>query len=207
MADFDLKNISGEKIGTVDLNDGIFFGEIKENLFYETVKNQLAGRRAGTHSTKERADVHGGGAKPYRQKGTGRARAGTIRAPGRVGGGTVFGPHPRDYAYKIPKKMRRAAMRSALSLKRRENQLIVVDDLKLEEHRTKTFLKLAENLGLDHALLVVPEYDRNLDLASRNLKGFKVLLFEGLNVYDILKFDQVVLTKECLELIEGAYAG
>ena len=206
MGAYDVINQAKEKVGSVDLNDGLFFGEVKEHLFYEVVKNLLAGRRSGSAATKTRGMVSGGGAKPYRQKGTGRARAGSSRSPIREGGGTIWGPHPRDYSYSVPKKVRRSAMRSALSLKRQENKLLVVEDLKLETPKTKSFVELAKGLNVTNALIVLPEKNENLELASRNLKKFKVVGMEGLNLFDVLKFDQLVLTKGSLEKIERIYA-
>ena len=186
---------------TVELPDAVFGDEVKGPLLHHVVIAQLASRRAGTADTKTRSDVSGGGKKPYRQKGTGRARMGTIRSPLLRGGGTVFGPHPRDYERKVNRKATRAALRSALSAKVRENKLILVDDLSLSAPKTKEFLEVAEALGLSEALLVTDGTDRNLALGLRNLRSFKSLPVSALNVYDILSYDQLVLTRPALDKI------
>jgi large subunit ribosomal protein L4 len=186
---------------SVELPEAIFGTEVKTHLLHHVVVAQLAARRAGTASTKTRRDISGGGKKPFRQKGTGRARQGTSRSPVMRGGGTVFGPHPRSYEMKVNKKEMKAALRCALSDKLRENKLVLVDSLELEAPRTKEFLKVAGSLGLVDALLVTDGFPENLYLGVRNLHDFKVLPVDGLNVYDILSYDQLVLTRPAYDQI------
>lgn len=186
---------------SVELPEAIFGTEVKNHLLHHVVIAQLAARRAGTASTKTRKDITGGGKKPFRQKGTGRARQGTSRSPIMRGGGTVFGPHPRSYEIKVNKKEMKAALRCALTDKLRENKLFLVDSLELEAPRTKDFLKVAAALGLNDALLVTEGFPENLYLGVRNLHDYKVLPVDGLNVYDILSYDQLVLTKPAYDQI------
>lgn len=199
----DVLDKNGSKVSQVDLKGEIYEGEINEPLFYEVVKMQLANRRSGTACTKTRSEVSGGGAKPWRQKGTGRARAGTNRSPLWRHGGTVFGPKPRDYSYNMPKKAVRGALKSALRLKLKENRLRVFDSLDLEEPKTKAAAALLEKNELKKALIVVDGECRNLRLGVRNLKGHKVLDATAINVYDILKYDELVFTRGALEKVEG----
>jgi large subunit ribosomal protein L4 len=201
MATVTIYNKEKKESGSVDLPEEIFGTEVKGHLLHHAVVAQLAARRGGNAQTKTRQDVAGGGKKPFRQKGTGRARQGTSRSPVMRGGGTVFGPHPRKYDMKVNRKVMKAALRSALSDKVRENLLLLVDDLELSAPRTKEFLKVAGALGLTDALLVVDGITANLALGTRNLSGFKVLPASALNVYDILSYDQLVLTKPALEMI------
>ena len=186
---------------SVELPEAIFGTEVKTHLLHHVVVAQLAARRAGTASTKTRKDISGGGKKPFRQKGTGRARQGTSRSPVMRGGGTVFGPHPRSYEMKVNKKEMKAALRCALSDKLRDNKLVLVDSLELDAPRTKEFLKVAGSLGLVDALLVTDGFPENLYLGVRNLHDFKVLPVDGLNVYDILSYDQLVLTRPAYDQI------
>lgn len=186
---------------TVELPEAVFGAPVKTHLLHHVVVAQLAARRAGTADTKTRAEVSGGGKKPFRQKGTGRARMGSTRSPLLKGGGTVFGPHPRSYDTKVNRKEMRGALRSALSAKARENKLILVDDLEISEPRTKAFLKVAGALGLSEALLVTEGVSANLSLGARNLKSFKVLPVKALNVYDILSFDQLVISRPAFDRI------
>jgi large subunit ribosomal protein L4 len=186
---------------TLELPESVFAAEVKTHLLHHAVVAQLAARRAGTASTKTRKDISGGGKKPFRQKGTGRARMGSIRSPLLRGGGTVFGPHPRGYEMKVNRKAMKAALRSALSAKARDNKLVLVDDLDLSAPRTKEFLKVAAALGLSDALLVVDGPPGNLGLGIRNLRAFKALPVSAINVYDILSYDQLVLTRPALEKI------
>ena len=167
---------------------------------------QLVNRRAGTAATKNRSAVRGGGRKPWRQKGTGRARVGTIRSPLWRGGGIVFGPMPRDYSYKVPKKVRRGALRSAVMLKLQEGKLLVVDKLELPEAKTREFVKVQRDLSVQEALFVINGRDEVLERSSRNVPGVKILPVEGLNVYDIMRYDTLVLTQEALEKLEGVLA-
>ena len=203
MAVVDLYDIKKQKVGEVELDDSIFNTEIKEQLFYEVVKMQMANRRRGTASTKTRSFVRGGGRKPWRQKGTGRARVGTIRSPLWKGGGVVFGPHPRSFAYKIPKKVKKAALKSALSLKFKEESLLVLDMLKLAEIKTKDFVQILKDLELENALFVISEKDEIVEKSARNIPAIKVLRSDGLNVYDILKYKNLVLTKDTIAKVEG----
>jgi large subunit ribosomal protein L4 len=204
MPKVDVYSSNKEVVSSIDLNPSVFSGEVKEHLFYDVVRMQLANRRKGTASTKTRAEVSGGGKKPYRQKGTGRARAGSTRSPLWTGGGTIFGPKPRDYKYKIPKKVRKAALRSALAKKLNDNQLIIVEKFDLPEIKTKHFLQIMEKLGLEKSLIVVAEHDKNLELSARNIREVKVLMAAGLNVFDILRFDTLVITRSALETIDKA---
>jgi len=201
MATIEIFDKERNTAGSAELPDNVFGVEVKPHLLHHVVIAQLAGRRAGTHQTKTRHEVSGGGKKPFRQKGTGRARMGTTRSPLMAGGGTVFGPHPRKYDIKVNRKEMKAALRGALSSKAKENQIVLVDDLSLPAPKTKEFLKVASALGLTSALLVVDGGDENIILGSRNLKEFKTLPVAGLNVYDILLYDQLVLTRAALEKI------
>ena len=200
MATQDLVKAGGGRAGSVELDPVVFEAAVKPHLFHAEVRRQLAKRRAGTHSTKNRAFVSGGGIKPWRQKGTGRARQGSIRAPQWAGGGVVFGPVPRSYEHDLPKKMRRAALRSALSLRLREGALTVVEALALEAPRTRLLLDALRDLGLADAsvLVVIGEVDPSLELAARNLPRVDVLRAVGLNVYDVLRHDRLVVTQDAL---------
>ncbi len=191
-----IKNLKNEKVGDIELSDRVFGAEVKEHLLHEVVRMQQCRLRSGTACTKERNAVAGGGAKPYRQKGTGRARQGTRRAPNHVGGGTVFGPRPRSYDFSPPKKVRRGAMCSALSLFVKEDRLIVLDDFELPEVKTGGLVAVLEGLGVQHALIVDTSDNEKLELSARNLADHQFLPAEGLNVLDILKHDELVLTKK-----------
>jgi large subunit ribosomal protein L4 len=203
MATLDVVKAGGKKAGSVELDPAVFEVAVKPHLFHAEVRRQLARRRAGTHSTKNRAFVSGGGIKPWRQKGTGRARQGTIRAPQWAGGGVVFGPVPRSYEHELPKKVRRAALRGALSLRLREGALTVVDGLGLEAPKTKLLLAALAGLGLGDAsvLVVIGGADAALELAARNLRRVDVLRAEGLNVYDVLRHERLVVTQDALARI------
>ena len=201
MATVEIVDRERKTAGTVELPESVFGAAVKGHLLHRVVIAQLAARRAGTHQTKTRSDVSGGGKKPFRQKGTGRARMGTIRSPLLRGGGTVFGPHPRRYDVKVNRKETRAALISALSAKAKENKLLLVEDLSLPAPKTREFLKVASALGLTDALLVFEGAPENLALGMRNLKAFKALPVSALNVYDVLSYDQLVLTRTALEKI------
>ncbi|RJP23726.1 MAG: 50S ribosomal protein L4 [Deltaproteobacteria bacterium] len=205
MATVEIVDKERKAAGTAELPDAIFGAEVKKHLLHHVVTAQLAARRAGTHETKTRSDVAGGGKKPFRQKGTGRARQGTSRSPLMRGGGTVFGPHPRKYDMKVNRKEMKAALRCALSARAQENKLILVDDLSLPAPKTKEFLKVAAALGITDALIVVDGAPENLALGLRNLKGFKTLPVYALNVYDVLSYDQLVLTRPALEKISEVF--
>ena len=202
MPTVDILNIENKKVGTADLSDGIFAGRVKENLFYETVKMQMANRRSGTASTKTRANVSGGGAKPWKQKGTGRARAGSNRSPLWRHGGIVFGPHPRDYSYKVPKKVSKAALMSCLALKVKDGKLKVLDNIPLNEPKTKNILEILKKIHSTGGLIVIDGSNQNLELSVRNLKDFKLLKVNGLNVFDLLHYDDLIITKTAVEQLE-----
>jgi large subunit ribosomal protein L4 len=185
-----------------ELNEAIFGVKSRPHLLHQTVVMQLANRRAGSASTKSKGLVRGGGKKPWRQKGTGRARAGSIRSPLWVGGGTVFGPQPRDYSYRMPRTARREALLSALSTKKREDKLIVVDKIELDRPKTKQMVEALAALKVESALIVIPRADANIERAARNLPRVKVLRVEGLNVYDLLRYEHLILTESALKALE-----
>jgi len=188
--------------GTIDLPPRVFSEPLRRGLLADVVRMQTAGRRAGTASTKERGDVRGGGKKPWKQKGTGRARAGSTRSPIWPGGAIIFGPHPRDYSYSIPKQARRTALRSVLAQKLREERLTIVDRIEFAEIKTKHFVAMLEALGIDDSVLVViDDTDANVELSGRNVPNAKVLRVAGLNVYDLLRYHHLVLTRAALDRI------
>ncbi len=203
MAVVDILDSNAEKISQADLTDDIYNLPAKSSILHEVVTMQLAGRRAGSAAVKHRSDVKGSGRKLFRQKGTGRARRGDIKAPPLRGGGSVFGPDPKSYAYKVPKKVRKLALKMALSIKLRDNKLVVLDKLELEETKTKEFLEIVDALDISSALIVTDQKDERLELSSRNVPGFKVMRVEGLNVYDILKYENLILLESTLKSIEG----
>ncbi len=205
MATLDVYNVKREKISQVEVNDKVFAAEIKEHLFHEVIRMQLNKRRAGTHSTKTRAEVRGGGKKPWRQKGTGRARAGTSSSPIWRGGGVAFGPKPRSHEIKVPKKVRRAAMCSALTQKVQQEKLLVLDAIEMSEIKTAAFVAMLDNLKAGKALIIA-EADHNLQLSSRNVSHVKVLPPEGLNLFDVLKYDELYITQTSLKTIERSLA-
>lgn len=189
-----------------ELKEEIFGMKTRPHLLHETVVMQLNNRRAGTAATKSKGFVRGGGKKPWRQKGTGRARAGSIRSPLWVGGGTIFGPQPKDYWFRMPRKARREALLSALSLKHRDGKIIVVDKLDLEEAKTKLMVKALAELKVTSALLVISQPDEKVERSSRNIAALKVLRVEGLNVYDLLRYEHLILTEGALKLLEERLA-
>jgi large subunit ribosomal protein L4 len=202
-----LYNISGEQIDDIELNDNVFGVEVNQHVLYEVVKNQLANKRQGTQSVKTRAEVRGGGRKPWRQKGTGRARQGSIRAPHFVGGGVSFAPKPRDYSYSVPKKVRRLAMKSALSSKVLDNELFVIDEIKIDAPKTKEIANILKNLNSSKkALIVMDRKDENIIKSARNIKGVQTALVNTINVYDILKYDAFIITKDAVKKVEEVYA-
>ena len=205
MAVADVHNMYGEKVSEIDLADGIFNVPPKKHVLHEVVTMQLANRRSGSAFTKGRSEVRGGGRKPYRQKGTGRARAGSRTSPLWRGGGVVFGPKPRSYSYKVPKGVRRQALKMALTSKLQDKALIVVDRLDLESVKTKRFVEVIESLKTKQALIVTDRKLKNLELSSRNVPDVKVLRSEGLNVYDILKFKHLVLLEPCVKQIHERF--
>jgi large subunit ribosomal protein L4 len=208
MATINVVNLENKKAGSLDLSPAIFETEVRPHLCHAEVRRQLAERRSGTHSTKNRALVSGGGAKPYRQKGTGRARQGTTRAPQFAGGGVVFGPVPRGYAHKLPKKMRRAALASALSQCLQNASITVVDDLQIEEFKTKRVLEILQSLGLDgnSVLIVIDEANPTVEGSARNLPGVSVVRSEGVNVYDLLRHQSVLFTQAAITRLEARLA-
>ncbi len=202
-----LYNIEGSQVGEIELRDDIFGIEVNESVLHQVVKAQLANKRQGTQSTLTRAEVRGGGAKPWRQKGTGKARHGSIRSPQWIKGGVVFAPKPRDYRMSVPKKVKRLALKSALSSKVAENNMIVLDSLELAQAKTKEMVKVLKNLNLNEkVLLVLPEKNEVVERASRNLPGVKTLLVNTLNVLDILNYDKFIITQEAAKKVEEVYA-
>jgi len=201
-----LYNINGEQVGEVTLKEEIFGVDVHESVLHDAVIMQLAGRRQGTHDTKTRSEVSGGGRKPWRQKGTGRARHGTIRSPIWRGGGIVFGPHPRKYGYNLPKKVRRLALKSALSSKVSSGDILILDELKLEQPKTSDMARILNNLKVGDALLVTAGKDETVEKSARNIPNIKSLTAEGLNVYDILSYDKLVITKDAVLRVEEVFA-
>lgn len=202
-----LYNVSGQEVGEIELSDAVFGVEVNQHVLYEVVKNQLANKRQGTQSAKTRAEVRGGGRKPWRQKGTGRARQGSTRSPQWVGGGIVFAPKPRDYSYKVPKKVRRLAMKSALSSKVNNSELIVIDELNLAAPKTKEMINILNNVkAAKKALVVTSENNENVIRSSNNLQGVQTATVNTLNVYDILKYDSLVITQDAVKKVEEVYA-
>jgi large subunit ribosomal protein L4 len=204
MAKFDVYDLEKKKVGELDLADAVFAGEVNEHLFYEVVKAKLASDRSGTHAVKNRSLVSGGGKKPWRQKHTGRARQGSTRASQWVGGGKAMGPKPRDYGYDVPKKVRKAALRSALALRNRDQKLLIVDKWVPAAPKTKAAAQVLAKLGLKKALVVDGAANQALARSVRNLDGSDFLAAEGLNVYDILNHDVLVLTTESAKKLEAS---
>lgn len=206
MAKLDVYNMEGAVTGSIELSDDIFGIEPNQDVLHRVVLNQLANRRQGTHSTKTRSEVRGGGKRPYRQKGTGRARHGSTRSAQYVGGGIIFGPKPRDYSYTLPKKVRRLAMKSALSGKVVAGGMIVLEKLEMSEIKTKNMAKLLAKLGADKsALVVTATRDENVEKSTRNIANIKTALVNTINVYDILKYDKFVVTKEAVLKVQEVY--
>ena len=206
MANVSVYNMEGKEVGTIDLSDAVFGVEVNEHLVHMAVVQYLANRRQGTQKAKTRSEVSGGGRKPWRQKGTGHARQGSTRAPQWTGGGVVFAPVPRDYSFKMNKKEKRLALKSVLTSRVLENKLIVLDELKMDEYKTKQFKKVMENLNVKKGLVVLAENDDKVERSARNLSGINTALTNTINVYDILKSDTLVLTKDAVKKIEEVYA-
>ncbi|HEV8322322.1 MAG TPA: 50S ribosomal protein L4 [Myxococcota bacterium] len=206
MAKFDVVSLAGKKVGEIELSDAVFAAKVKPHLFYEVVKAQLASRRSGSASTKERSFVKGGGKKPWRQKGTGRARQGSIRSYQWVGGGTWGGPHPRDYSYRPPRKVRAGALRSVISLRASEQKLVVLENLDLAAPKTKAMAGLLKTLGARRALFVDKVGNEKLALSTRNLARSQYLPTVGLNVYDVLRHEHLIVTQEGAREIERRLA-
>jgi len=207
MAELTLYNMDGAESGSIEVSDDIFAIEINQNAVHDVVKNYLANQRQGTQSAKTRAEVRGGGAKPYRQKGTGRARQGSRVAPNHVGGGIVFAPKPRDYRYSVPKKVKRLAMLSVLSSKVLENEIIVIDELSFDEPKTKDMVKFLSAVGADKkAIIITAGKDENVVKSAANIPGVETSYVGRMNVYEILKATSFIVTKEAVEKIEEVYS-
>ena len=206
MAKVAVYNMEGKEVGSMDLNDAVFGVEVNEHLVHMAVVQQLANNRQGTQKAKTRSEVSGGGRKPWRQKGTGHARQGSIRAPQWKGGGVVFAPVPRDYSFKLNKKEKRAALKSVLTSRVQENKFIVVDELKMDEIKTKTFKGVLDNLNAEKALVVLNDMDANVIASAKNIPTVKTTQTNELNVFDVLKYNTVVVTKDAVATIEEVYA-
>ena len=206
MAKVAVLNMAGKEVDTIELNDAVFGVEINEHLVHMAVLQQLANNRQGTQKAKTRSEVRGGGKKPYRQKGTGHARQGSTRAPHYTGGGVVFAPVPRDYSFKLNRKEKRAALKSALTSRVVENKFIVLDELKLDEIKTKKFVEVMNNLKVEKALVVLNDMDTNVIASAKNIPTVKTTQTNELNVFDVLKYDTVVVTKAAVATIEEVYA-
>ena len=206
MAKVSVYKMEGNQVGDIELNDAVFGVEVNEHLVHMAVVSQLANNRQGTQSAKTRSEVSGGGRKPWRQKGTGHARQGSTRSPQWTGGGVVFAPKPRDYSFRLNKKERRIALKSALTSRVQDNKFIVVDALKMDEVKTKTFANTLSNLKVNKALVILNENDSNVVLSARNIPTVKTALTNTINVYDIMKYDTVVIDKAAVATIEEVYA-
>ena len=206
MANVSVYNMEGSEVGKMDLNDNVFAAKVNEHLMHMAVVLQLANKRQGTQKAKTRSEVRGGGRKPWRQKGTGHARQGSTRAPQWTGGGVVFAPTPRDYSFKLNKKEKRAALKSALSSRVAENKFVVVDELKFDAIKTKDFAKVMSNLGVEKALVVINDNDTNVVMSAKNIPTVKTASISTINVYDILKYNTVVVTKDAVNTIQEVYA-
>ena len=206
MANVSVYNMEGKEVGTIELNDAVFGVEVNEHLVHLAVVAQLANKRQGTQKAKTRSEVSGGGRKPWRQKGTGHARQGSTRAPQWTGGGVVFAPTPRDYSFKLNKKERRAALKSALTSRVEEKKFIVVDEINFDEIKTKKFQDVLNNLSVSKALVVLEDGNKNAELSARNIADVKTAKTNTINVYDILKYNTVIATKAAVQAIEEVYA-
>lgn len=206
MPNVNVLNIKGEQVGNIDLSEQIFGIDVNEHVVYEVVKNHLANKRQGTQSAKTRAEVSGGGKKPWRQKGTGRARQGSIRSPQWRGGGIVFAPKPRDYSYSLPKKVKRLALKSVLTSKVNDQELIVLDTLNLDEISTKQAKSILNNIKADKkAIVVINEGNDNVYKSFRNIAGVKVAVVENMNVYDLLKYNSLIMTQDAVKKTEEVF--
>ena len=206
MANVTVYNIEGKEVGKIDLSDAVFGVEVNEHLVHMAVVSQLANNRQGTQKAKTRSEVSGGGRKPWRQKGTGHARQGSTRAPQWTGGGVVFAPVPRDYSFKMNKREKRAALKSALTSRVEENKFIVIDEINFEEAKTKNFANILKNLDVSKALVVLEDDNKNAELSARNIADVKTAKTNTINVYDILKYNTVITTKAVVAKIEEVYA-
>ena len=206
MANVKVFNMSGSEVGSIDLNDSIFAVEVNEHVMHQAVVQYLANQRQGTQSARTRSEVRGGGRKPWRQKDTGRARQGSIRSPQWTGGGVVFAPKPRDYSFKLNKKVKRLALKSALTTKVNEGKLVVIDSLELNSFKTKEMASVLKNVNVDKALIVIEDGNDYAVISARNIPTVKTASVGTINVYDILKYDSMVVTKAAVEKIEEVYA-
>ena len=206
MAKVSVYNMEGKEVETMELDDAVFGVDVNEHLVHMAVVQQLANNRQGTQKAKTRSEVRGGGRKPWRQKGTGHARQGSTRSPQWTGGGVVFAPTPRDYSFKMNKKEKRAALKSALSSRVAENKFVVVDELKFDAIKTKDFAKVMSNLGVEKALVVINDNDTNVVMSAKNIPTVKTASTSTINVYDILKYNTVVVTKDAVNTIQEVYA-
>ena len=206
MAKVSVLNMEGSEVGTIELSDAVFGVEVNENLVHQAVVSQLANKRQGTQKAKTRSEVSGGGRKPWRQKGTGHARQGSTRSPQWTGGGVVFAPVPRDYSFKMNKKEKRAALKSALTSRVEENKFIVVDELNFDEIKTKKFQAVLNNLNVNKALVVLEDGNKNVEISAKNIPDVKTAHTNTINVYDILKYNTVIATKAVVAAIEEVYA-
>ena len=206
MSNVSVYNMEGNEVGTLELNDAVFGVEVNEHLVHMAVVRQLANKRQGTQKAKTRSEVSGGGRKPWRQKGTGHARQGSTRAPQWTGGGVVFAPVPRDYSFKMNKKEKRAALKSVLTAKVQENKVVILDELKFDAIKTKAMVNVLNNVKAEKAMVVLKENDENVVLSARNIADVQTSLVNTINVYDILKHNTLVMTKEAVQAIEEVYA-
>ena len=206
MANVSVYNIEGKEVGKIDLSDAVFGVEVNEHLVHMAVVSQLANNRQGTQKAKTRSEVSGGGRKPWRQKGTGHARQGSIRAPQWTGGGVVFAPVPRDYSFKMNKREKRAALKSALTSRVEENKFIVIDEINFEEAKTKNFANILKSLDVSKALVVLEDDNKNAELSARNIADIKTAKTNTINVYDVMKYNTVIATKAAVKAIEEVYA-
>ena len=206
MANVSVYNMEGKEVGTMELNDAVFGVEVNEHLVHMAVLQQLANNRQGTQKAKTRSEVSGGGKKPWRQKGTGHARQGSTRAPQWTGGGVVFAPTPRDYSFKLNKKEKRAALKSVLTAKVQENKVVILDELKFDDIKTKAMVNVLNNVKAEKAIVVLKENDEKVVLSARNIADVQTSLVNTINVYDILKHNTLVMTKEAVQAIEEVYA-
>lgn len=207
MSETELINKENKSVGKIELPDDIFGVKVNKELLYEAVHNHLANKRQGNAATKTKGLIRGGGKKPYRQKGTGRARAGSNRSPLWRGGGTIFGPLPRDYSYKLPKKARWLALSTALAAKFKDNEVVIIDDFSVDEPKTKKVTSMLDGMGLNNVLIIVPEKNRNLELAARNIPGVSVSRVSELNVYSVLAHEKLLIVKDAIERLKEAYLG
>ena len=206
MANVSVYNIEGKEVGKIDLSDAVFGVEVNEHLVHMAVVSQLANNRQGTQKAKTRSEVSGGGRKPWRQKGTGHARQGSTRAPQWTGGGVVFAPVPRDYSFKMNKREKRAALKSALTSRVEENKFIVIDEINFEEAKTKNFANILKSLDVSKALVVLEDDNKNAELSARNIADVKTAKTNTINVYDVMKYNTVIATKAAVKAIEEVYA-